>query len=68
MTKKEARVVIILPEEFDGNLLKTFNDFPTIRINNGCEGCAFWDKESWDMPCKECKRNCRDYWRNGNDE
>ena len=30
---------------------------------DGCVGCAFWNKESWDMPCKECKRNCKDYWR-----
>lgn len=30
---------------------------------DGCSGCAFFDKESWDMPCKECRRNCKDYWR-----
>lgn len=20
-----------------------------------CSGCAFWGKESWDMPCRECR-------------
>lgn len=30
---------------------------------DGCSGCAFFDREDWEMPCKECKRACRDYWR-----
>lgn len=30
---------------------------------DGCHGCAFIDKETFEMPCKECKRNCKDYWR-----
>lgn len=30
---------------------------------DGCSGCAFYDKEEWEMPCVKCKRNCKDYWR-----
>lgn len=30
---------------------------------NGSNGCAFADKEEWEMPCEKCKRNQRDYWR-----
>lgn len=29
----------------------------------GCTGCAFEDREEWDMPCSRCNRNCKDYWR-----
>ena len=28
-----------------------------------CRGCAFEAVESWEMPCMQCKRNCKDYWR-----
>ena len=30
---------------------------------DGCAGCAFEDVEEWEMPCRKCKRNCKDYWR-----
>ena len=30
---------------------------------DGCHGCAFESTEPWDMPCRECRRNQRDYWR-----
>ena len=30
---------------------------------DGCGGCAYWDREEWEEPCKRCKRNCKDYWR-----
>lgn len=30
---------------------------------DGCQGCAFLDKEDWEMPCAECRRCCKDYWR-----
>ena len=30
---------------------------------DGCVGCAFRDRDSWEMPCDKCKRNCKDYWR-----
>ena len=32
-------------------------------LADGCQGCAFYDKEEWEMPCRKCKRNCKDYWR-----
>ena len=32
---------------------------------SGCGGCAFYDNEEWEEPCKRCKRNCKDYWRAG---
>lgn len=30
---------------------------------DGCVGCAFEDREEWEMPCKECKNSKRNYWR-----
>lgn len=30
---------------------------------DGCTGCAFCDRDEWLMPCAQCKRNCKDYWR-----
>lgn len=30
---------------------------------DGCTGCKFTDVETWDLPCRECKRNSKDYWR-----
>lgn len=30
---------------------------------DGCDSCAFGDCESWEEPCRSCKRNCKDYWR-----
>lgn len=30
---------------------------------DGCAGCAFEDVEEWEMPCRKCKRNNKDYWR-----
>lgn len=35
---------------------------------DGCIGCAFEDKEEWELPCNKCKRNCKDYWRRAADE
>ena len=36
-------------------------------LADGCQGCAFYDKEEWEMPCSKCKRNCKDYWRKPNE-
>ena len=30
---------------------------------DGCVGCKYIELEEWDMPCKECKRSKKDYWR-----
>ena len=30
---------------------------------DGCLGCAFEEKDEWQLPCCRCKRNCKDYWR-----
>ena len=30
---------------------------------DSCQGCAFWERHEWEMPCEKCKRNCKDYWR-----
>ena len=32
---------------------------------DGCKGCAFIDVEEWEEPCRRCRRNCKDYWRAG---
>ena len=29
----------------------------------GCVGCAYYERDEWDMPCAKCRRNCVDYWR-----
>ena len=29
----------------------------------GCCGCAFEHVEPWELPCRKCKRNSKDYWR-----
>lgn len=35
----------------------------TAQLAGGCSGCAFENTEEWEMPCRACKRNCKDYWR-----
>lgn len=30
---------------------------------DGCQMCAFENTEEWELPCRKCKRNCKDYWR-----
>ena len=34
----------------------------------GCMGCAYYSNEEWEEPCRRCKRNCKDYWRRGEQE
>ena len=36
--------------------------------SDGCDECAFEDKEEWEEPCRRCKRNHQDYWRKGEQE
>ena len=36
-------------------------------MSNGCSGCAFEDREEWEMPCLMCNRNCKNYWRAKNE-
>lgn len=56
-------------DKYDRNLFeigyeKGMRDAMTMKENaDGCAGCAFAEKESWEMPCEKCKRNCKDYWR-----
>ena len=35
---------------------------------DGCNGCAFIITEEWEEPCRRCARNCKDYWRAGEQE
>lgn len=30
---------------------------------SGCTDCEFETKKDYEMPCVDCKRNSRDYWR-----
>lgn len=30
---------------------------------DGCKLCAYQNKDEWEMPCVDCKRNHKDYWR-----
>lgn len=47
------------------------NDLKVVKMEvnsvmaDGCEGCAFESTDEWEMPCAKCKRNCKDYWRSG---
>ena len=43
--------------------LETIERGEAQRVVDGCNGCAFWDVEEWELPCNRCKRNCKDYWR-----
>jgi len=36
-------------------------------LADGCSGCAFYDRDEWEMPCERCKRNSKDYWRRQSD-
>ena len=63
-------------EKFEGKELKAYNQGFDVGYNHaiykyerlkedadGCEGCAFMSHYSWELPCSQCRRNCRDYWR-----
>lgn len=30
---------------------------------NGCEGCKYMCKESWEMPCADCKNTHVSHWK-----
>lgn len=30
---------------------------------DGCVGCGFESTEPWELPCKQCSRGNKDYWR-----
>ena len=32
-------------------------------LADGCDGCKFEDTVEWELPCRKCKRNSKDYWR-----
>ena len=32
-------------------------------LADGCNGCCYESKEDWELPCRNCQRNCKDYWR-----
>ena len=32
-------------------------------LADGCWKCAFGGVDEWELPCRECKRNTKDYWR-----
>ena len=36
-------------------------------LADGCVGCAFEDVSEWELPCRKCERNSKDYWRANND-
>lgn len=44
------------------NLVKAWIDS---QEADGCVGCAFNDRYEWELPCSDCKRNHKDYWRRG---
>ena len=30
---------------------------------DGCDGCKYQDKESWEMPCSDCKNTHVSHWK-----
>lgn len=30
---------------------------------DGCMNCVFEGVEEWELPCRQCARGCKDYWR-----
>lgn len=43
--------------------IKRLREVLEAYLADGCSGCAYYDREEWDMPCAKCRRNCKDYWR-----
>lgn len=37
-------------------------------LADGCSGCAYESTVDWELPCRKCKRNSRDYWRRAADD
>ena len=31
-------------------------------LADGCAGCAFEGVNEWELPCRKCRRNSKDYW------
>ena len=56
-----------MEEERKSQTLEQLADMVLRRINDergmGCEGCVWMPNEEWEMPCKECKRAKKDYYR-----
>lgn len=32
-------------------------------LADGCSECAYASVDEWELPCRKCKRNSKDYWR-----
>lgn len=32
---------------------------------DGCNGCAYYGRDLWEMPCAKCSKNCKNFWRKG---
>lgn len=52
------------PEKYEEWYRKGLEDAYKQREDaDGCTGCAFQDVDTWELPCRQCKRGCKDYWR-----
>ena len=51
--------------DVDSWAINKLRDVLDAYLADGCSGCAFTSTEEWEMPCRECKRNSKDYWRKG---
>ena len=50
--------------------MKTLNDLIALvqlwidqQEADGCQGCAYEDRQPWEKPCSRCRRNSKDYYR-----
>ena len=49
---------------YEQGLAKGKEDAFRMKENaDGCVGCAFESTEPWELPCKQCSRGNKDYWR-----
>ena len=54
---------MMINPEFNEILSAALDKAKEIAKANECAGCAFQLTEEWELPCRKCKRNCKDYYR-----
>ena len=43
--------------------IKVLQEVLDAYLADGCKDCAFEDVHEWEMPCKRCRNNCKNYWQ-----
>ncbi len=37
-------------------------------LSDGCSECVYEEIAEWEMPCRKCRRNCKDYYMRSKNE